>query len=314
MRRVAITGLGAVAPGGVGIKNYWDLLTAGRSATRTISFYDASPFRSRVAAECDFDPVAAGLTPQEIRRLDRAAQFAVVSTREALADSGLDARRPRPGPDRHLPGQRGRLHHQPGARVRRRQQRRTQLAGRPHLRGPRALPALRAQLDGRRGRHGGRRRGPRGRHLHRVHLRTRLPRARRRADPRGHLRRDDRRRHRGPHLPDHLGLFRRHPRHHPAQRHPGERLPPLRPHPQRTGPRRGRGRPRAGGADERTGTRCAHLRGDRRVRRALQRVPHDRPQAGRPGDGARPSTPRWTRRGSTPPPSTTSTPTAPAPR
>ncbi|WP_406205406.1 beta-ketoacyl-[acyl-carrier-protein] synthase family protein [Streptomyces decoyicus] len=90
MRRVAITGLGAVAPGGVGIKNYWDLLTAGRSATRTISFYDASPFRSRVAAECDFDPVAAGLTPQEIRRLDRAAQFAVVSTREALADSGLD--------------------------------------------------------------------------------------------------------------------------------------------------------------------------------------------------------------------------------
>ncbi|MFG2832695.1 beta-ketoacyl-[acyl-carrier-protein] synthase family protein [Streptomyces sp. NPDC048434] len=91
MRRVAITGLGAVAPGGVGIKNYWDLLTAGRSATRTISFYDASPFRSRVAAECDFDPAAAGLTPQEIRRLDRAAQFAVVSTREALADSGLEA-------------------------------------------------------------------------------------------------------------------------------------------------------------------------------------------------------------------------------
>ncbi|MFE1766010.1 beta-ketoacyl-[acyl-carrier-protein] synthase family protein [Streptomyces angustmyceticus] len=90
MRRVAITGLGAVAPGGVGIKNYWDLLTAGRSATRTITFYDASPFRSRVAAECDFDPAAAGLTPQEIRRLDRAAQFAVVSAREALADSGLE--------------------------------------------------------------------------------------------------------------------------------------------------------------------------------------------------------------------------------
>lgn len=90
MRRVVITGLGVVAPGGVGVKNYWELLTAGRSATRTISFYDASPFRSRVAAECDFDPRAAGLSPQEIRRLDRAAQFAVVSTREAIADSGLD--------------------------------------------------------------------------------------------------------------------------------------------------------------------------------------------------------------------------------
>ncbi|MFC1416163.1 beta-ketoacyl-[acyl-carrier-protein] synthase family protein [Streptacidiphilus cavernicola] len=90
MRRVVITGLGVVAPGGVGVKNYWELLTAGRTATRSISFYDASPFRSQVAAECDFDPAAAGLSPQEIRRLDRAAQFAVVSTREAIADSGLD--------------------------------------------------------------------------------------------------------------------------------------------------------------------------------------------------------------------------------
>jgi act minimal PKS ketosynthase (KS/KS alpha) len=91
MRRVAITGLGAVAPGGIGVKDYWELLTAGRSATRAITLFDASPFRSRVAAECDFDPKAAGLTPQEIRRLDRAAQFAVVSAREALADSGLAA-------------------------------------------------------------------------------------------------------------------------------------------------------------------------------------------------------------------------------
>ncbi|MFD9443877.1 beta-ketoacyl-[acyl-carrier-protein] synthase family protein [Streptomyces sp. NPDC060006] len=90
MRRVAVTGLGAVAPGGVGVKEYWDLLTSGRTATRRISFYDPSPFRSQVAAECDFDPAAAGLSPQEIRRLDRAAQFAVVSTREALTDSGLD--------------------------------------------------------------------------------------------------------------------------------------------------------------------------------------------------------------------------------
>ncbi|MFI1929123.1 MULTISPECIES: beta-ketoacyl synthase [unclassified Streptomyces] len=90
MRRAVITGLGVVAPGGIGVKSYWSLLTAGRSATRTITAYDPTPFRSRTAAECDFDPVAAGLRPQEIRRLDRAAQFAVVSAREAMADSGLD--------------------------------------------------------------------------------------------------------------------------------------------------------------------------------------------------------------------------------
>jgi act minimal PKS ketosynthase (KS/KS alpha) len=66
------------------------MLIAGRSATRATSFFDAAPFRSRMAAECDFDPAAAGLSPQEQRRMDRAAQFAVVCAREAVADSGLD--------------------------------------------------------------------------------------------------------------------------------------------------------------------------------------------------------------------------------
>lgn len=88
-RRAVITGVGAVAPGGIGKKAYWDLLAAGRSATRSITHFDASPYRSRMAAEADFDPVREGLTQQEIRRLDRAAQFAVVAGREAVADSGL---------------------------------------------------------------------------------------------------------------------------------------------------------------------------------------------------------------------------------
>jgi len=88
-RRAVITGVGAVAPGGIGKKAYWDLLAAGRSATRAITHFDASPYRSRMAAEADFDPVREGLNQQEIRRLDRAAQFAVVAGREAVADSGL---------------------------------------------------------------------------------------------------------------------------------------------------------------------------------------------------------------------------------
>jgi act minimal PKS ketosynthase (KS/KS alpha) len=89
-RAVAITGIGVVAPGGVGKKAYWELLTSGRTATRTITHFDASPFRSRVGAEVDFSPIQAGLTHQEIRRLDRATQFAVVSAREALVDSDLE--------------------------------------------------------------------------------------------------------------------------------------------------------------------------------------------------------------------------------
>ncbi|MFD8492874.1 beta-ketoacyl-[acyl-carrier-protein] synthase family protein [Amycolatopsis sp. NPDC059657] len=89
-RRVVITGIGVVAPGGSGgTGQFWSLLTGGRTATRAITLFDATSFRSRIAAESDFDPVKAGLSPQEIRRMDRAAQFAVVSAREAMADSGL---------------------------------------------------------------------------------------------------------------------------------------------------------------------------------------------------------------------------------
>lgn len=89
-RRVVITGFDVIAPGGIGAKNFWEVLTGGRSAVRRISSFDPAPFRSRIAAEVDFDPGALGLTPQEERRMDRAAQFAVVAARGAVADSGLE--------------------------------------------------------------------------------------------------------------------------------------------------------------------------------------------------------------------------------
>ncbi|UKY51774.1 beta-ketoacyl-[acyl-carrier-protein] synthase family protein [Streptomyces inhibens] len=88
-RRVVVTGIGVVAPGGIGTKAYWDLLTNGRTATRTISLFDATPFRSRVAAECDFDPFMAGLTQRQVRMWDRTTQFAVVAAREAMSDSKI---------------------------------------------------------------------------------------------------------------------------------------------------------------------------------------------------------------------------------
>jgi len=89
-RRVVITGIGVIAPGGIGIKDFWSLLADGRTATRGVTFFDPAPFRSRIAAECDFDPFAHGLTPQQVRRMDRAAQFALVAAREAVAGSGLE--------------------------------------------------------------------------------------------------------------------------------------------------------------------------------------------------------------------------------
>ncbi|CAO5174769.1 putative polyketide beta-ketoacyl synthase 1 [Frankia sp. AiPs1] len=91
-RQVAITGVGVVAPGGTGRKEFWALLTDGRTATRRLSFFDPSQFRSQVAAECDFDPRASGLTAREVVRNDRFVQFALAAALEAVEDSGLDLR------------------------------------------------------------------------------------------------------------------------------------------------------------------------------------------------------------------------------
>ncbi|CAN3983664.1 beta-ketoacyl-[acyl-carrier-protein] synthase family protein [Kitasatospora purpeofusca] len=91
-----VTGIGVVAPGGIGRRAYWDLLASGRTATRGISLFDATGFRSRIAAEVDFDAAACGLTAEEVERMDRSAQFAVVAAREALADAGLEPGRTAP--------------------------------------------------------------------------------------------------------------------------------------------------------------------------------------------------------------------------
>ncbi|MFG2333947.1 beta-ketoacyl-[acyl-carrier-protein] synthase family protein [Streptomyces sp. NPDC048604] len=89
-RRVAVTGVGVVAPGGTGAAAFWDLLAAGRTATRGITLFDPAGLRSRIAAECDFDPREHGLDPDLCEHADRYIQFAVVAAHEAVRDSGLD--------------------------------------------------------------------------------------------------------------------------------------------------------------------------------------------------------------------------------
>ena len=90
MRRTAVTGIGVVAPGGNTRDAFWEMITAGRTATRRLTLFDPAPFRSQIAAEVQWDPIAAGLTHQEARRMDRYVQFAAVAAMEAMRDSGLD--------------------------------------------------------------------------------------------------------------------------------------------------------------------------------------------------------------------------------
>ncbi|MEN6371802.1 MAG: beta-ketoacyl-ACP synthase II [Armatimonadota bacterium] len=88
-RRAVITGLGMVTPIGTGKENFWKGLLSGKSAIRRLTLFDPSEFRSQVAAEVpDFDP-SSYLDPRRFKRLDRFAQFAVVSAILAVEDSGL---------------------------------------------------------------------------------------------------------------------------------------------------------------------------------------------------------------------------------
>ncbi|HEX8862241.1 MAG TPA: beta-ketoacyl-ACP synthase II [Actinomycetes bacterium] len=92
MRRVVVTGLGAVTPVGVGVKAYWDAISAGRSGVGPLTRVDPDLVPSKVAAECrDFDP-AASLGAKEARRFDRSTQFAMTAAREAWQDSGIEGK------------------------------------------------------------------------------------------------------------------------------------------------------------------------------------------------------------------------------
>ena len=90
LRRVVITGLGAVTPVGNDVAAMWRSMVAGKSGVGPITQFDAALFRTQIAAEVkDFDPSAL-LDKKESRRLDRYAQLTLVSADEALRDSGLD--------------------------------------------------------------------------------------------------------------------------------------------------------------------------------------------------------------------------------
>ena len=89
-RRVAITGIGAVTPIGITVAGLWDGVRAQRSAIRSVSRFDATPFRSRNAAEVHgFEP-GDFMERKRAKRLDRFGHFAVASAKLALDDSGLD--------------------------------------------------------------------------------------------------------------------------------------------------------------------------------------------------------------------------------
>ena len=89
-RRVVITGLGVIAPNGIGKNAFWQANVLGQSGIRSITRFDAHALATRIAGEVpDFDPLALGLTPLECSSMDRGTQFAIAASNLALEDAGI---------------------------------------------------------------------------------------------------------------------------------------------------------------------------------------------------------------------------------
>jgi len=89
-RRVVITGIGVISPIGSGKAAFWDSLSKGKSGISPISSFDTSAFTTKFGGEIkDFDP-SAHILPKKLKRMDRTTQLAVVASKMAVEDAGLN--------------------------------------------------------------------------------------------------------------------------------------------------------------------------------------------------------------------------------
>lgn len=90
LKRVVVTGMGAVTPIGNTLDQYWNALIAGKSGAAEITHFDASKFKTQFACEIkDFDPLDF-FDRKDARKLDRFTQYGAVAADQAIADSALD--------------------------------------------------------------------------------------------------------------------------------------------------------------------------------------------------------------------------------
>ncbi|HMT75719.1 MAG TPA: beta-ketoacyl-ACP synthase II [Chitinophagaceae bacterium] len=90
LKRVVVTGIGAITPLGNTLTEYWNNLIAGTSGADMITQFDATKFRTKFACEVKgFDPTQF-LDKKEARKMDRFTQFALVVSDQAMADAGLN--------------------------------------------------------------------------------------------------------------------------------------------------------------------------------------------------------------------------------
>tara|TARA_R110000868_G_scaffold92088_7_gene255194 strand:- start:3000 stop:4253 length:1254 start_codon:yes stop_codon:yes gene_type:complete len=90
LKRVVVTGLGALTPIGNNIEEYWNALVQGVSGAAPITYFDASKFKTQFACELKNFNVENFIDRKEARKMDRYAQYAMVSSDEAIQDANFD--------------------------------------------------------------------------------------------------------------------------------------------------------------------------------------------------------------------------------
>ncbi len=90
LKRVVVTGLGALTPIGNTIEEYWEALRTGKSGCAPVTHYDAEKFKTKFACEVkNYNPIDY-FDRKEARKLDKFAQFAIVASEEAIKDAAID--------------------------------------------------------------------------------------------------------------------------------------------------------------------------------------------------------------------------------
>ncbi|WP_318343784.1 beta-ketoacyl-ACP synthase II [Flagellimonas baculiformis] len=90
LKRVVVTGMGALTPIGNNLEAYWEGLRTGKSGSAPITYFDTDKFKTKFACELKGYNPEDYFDRKEARKLDRFAQYALVSSDEAIADSGID--------------------------------------------------------------------------------------------------------------------------------------------------------------------------------------------------------------------------------
>ena len=90
LKRVVVTGIGALTPIGNNVAEYWSNLLKGKSGAGHITYFNAEKFKTRFACELKgYNPLE-HFTAKELTKLDRCAQYALVTTEEAIRDANVD--------------------------------------------------------------------------------------------------------------------------------------------------------------------------------------------------------------------------------